>query len=188
MEQWKTIKGYEGYYQVSNLGRVRSVDRIVRSKGNSMQQRKGRILRPNQDRYGYLKIVLQKNGQKKTKMVHRLVANAFILNPHNYSQINHKDENKTNNKTENLEWCTAKYNLNYGTRTKRTAAKRSKPILQMTPDGQLIEYWPSARVAGQYGFSSSDIAAVCRGRLHIYKGCLWVYANEYKPQNKQLEK
>lgn len=188
MEEWRNIKGYENFYQVSSFGRVRSLDRIVKSKGNSLQERKGRILRPNQDRYGYLKVVLQKNSHKKTKMVHRLVANAFIPNPNHYSQVNHKDENKTNNKAENLEWCTAKYNSNYGTRTKRTASKRSKPILQMTPEGQLIEYWPSAQVAGQYGFNNSDVTAVCRGRLRIYKGCRWVYANEYKPQNKQLEK
>ncbi|MCC4492048.1 endonuclease [Limosilactobacillus reuteri] len=182
MEEWKDIKDYEGYYQISNFGHVRSVDRIVKSKGNSTQQRKGQILRPNKNRYGYLKVVLQKQGKSKTKSIHRLVATAFIPNPNNFSQINHIDECKTNNHADNLEWCTAKYNSNYGTRIGRVAKSKSRPVIQIAPNGQIIEYWPSAKEAVKRGFNDSDIAAVCRGKCQMHKGYRWIYADNYHPQ------
>ena len=118
-EIWKPIEGYEGLYEVSNTGRVRSFDRYVKYSNGQIHLHKGKVLSPIKDTDGYLQVVLHCNGKCKTIKVHRLVAQAFIPNPDNLPQINHKDEDKLNNCVENLEWCTAKYNINYGTRNIR---------------------------------------------------------------------
>lgn len=114
-EIWKDIEGYEGLYQVSNLGRVRSFDRIDRLG----RLRPGVILRPLMNTYGYIQVSFCKEGKEKKLQVHRLVAQAFIPNPEGLPQINHKDENPKNNRVDNLEWCDGKYNCNYGTRNER---------------------------------------------------------------------
>ena len=114
-EIWKPIEGYEGLYEVSNTGRVRSIDRY----DSRNHFRRGRILKLSYDTVGYLIVGLHSNGKKKTYLVHRLVAPAFIPNPDNLPQVNHRDEDKTNNRVENLEWCDSKYNLSYGTRNIR---------------------------------------------------------------------
>ena len=119
-EIWKPVIGYEGLYEVSNLGRVRSVDRLVNYSNGQIHLHKGRILSPGvTDKLGYLQVALCNNGKIKHKMVYRLVAEAFIPNPDNLPQVNHKDENAFNNCVDNLEWCTIEYNINYGTRTQK---------------------------------------------------------------------
>lgn len=118
-EIWKPVKGYEGYYEVSNLGRVRSLDRTVIDKGGRHQVKKGCIMKSRPDRQGYIIIALCKNKHYIHKCVHTLVADAFIPNPDNLPQVNHKDEVKSNNVVDNLEWCTPKYNANYGDRNKK---------------------------------------------------------------------
>ena len=105
-EVWKDVKDYEGLYQISDKGRVKS-----------LWFGKEKILKPGRDTCGYLQVNLSKNGEKKTYQVHRLVAKSFLPNPDNLSEVNHKDENKENNIVENLEFCDRKYNINYGTRT-----------------------------------------------------------------------
>lgn len=125
MEEWKDIKGYEGIYQVSSYGRIRSLDRIVERKTGNYHI-EGRILRQNDDTHGYLKVNLTKHDKKKTFKVHRLVAQAFIENPNNYECVNHKDENKQNNNIKNLEWCTKEYNNNYGTIQKRHSETKKR--------------------------------------------------------------
>lgn len=121
-EIWRDIKGYENKYQVSNLGNVRSVDVIVNNRlfnGKVISQRfKGN----NPD--SYLTVNLKLNSNSKTKFVHRLVAEAFIPNTDNLPQVNHKDECKTNNHWDNLEWCSAQYNANYGTRNDKIMKSR----------------------------------------------------------------
>jgi hypothetical protein len=120
-EIWKSIQGYEGLYEVSNFGNVRSLDRVIRSKHNGTTLRKGRILTPfYEEKKGYYQVSLSKNGKNKKHRVHRLVASAFLENPLDYTDVNHKDEDKTNNNVDNLEWCTRKYNNNYGTKPERT--------------------------------------------------------------------
>ena len=109
-EVWKDIEGYEGSYQVSTLGRIRSLDRVD-SAGN---RRRGKIMKPTKKKYGYYSISLTIRDKKKEHLVHRLVAKAFIENKEGYPIINHKDENPSNNCVDNLEWCTYKYNANYG--------------------------------------------------------------------------
>lgn len=118
-EIWKDIKGYEGLYQVSNYGRVKSLDRIHNHIYKSVCKPKfykGKIISANNNGHGYLWVVLCKNNKIMHKYIHRLVAEAFIPNPNNLPQVNHKDENMQNNCVDNLEWCTAKYNCNYGKR------------------------------------------------------------------------
>ena len=113
MEEWKEIPGYEGLYEVSNKGNVRNV-------------RRNKLLRLSKTNNRYIRVSLCKNGIKTGLTVHRLVAEAFIENPDNLPEVNHKDEDKTNNRVENLEWCDHKYNMNYGTRNiraKETAIK-----------------------------------------------------------------
>lgn len=123
-EIWKEIKNYEGYYQISNRGRVKGIVEVKKYK-------EGRILTPwsNHRGRGYLKVKLIKNGTGKYAYVHRLVAQAFIDNPNHYTEVNHKDENPKNNTVENLEWCTRKYNMSYGTiQDRRREAFRQKKI------------------------------------------------------------
>ena len=115
IEEWRDIKGYEGKYQVSNLGRVKSL--------NYNHTKKEKILSDSPNTYGYLYVNLYKNGKGKPFYIHKLVALHFIPNPNNHPIINHKDENKQNNKVSNLEWCTHEYNVNYGTRTQRASEK-----------------------------------------------------------------
>lgn len=178
-EIWRDIKNYENLYQGSNLGRARSLDTYRKGKNGSVRFCKGRILKPVTTKDGYLQVVLCKNGKKKTYYVHHLVAEAFIeipeelkhLNGTRYLQVNHKDEDKTNNNVNNLEWCDRTYNINYGTRNERC----SKPVLQYTLDGQFIREWESATEAGRNGFNQGNIAACCQGKRKSHHKFIWKY-------------
>ena len=128
-EIWKPVKGFEGYYEVSNLGRVRSVAIYVNSKNNSKRYRSERILKGILHNE-YLWVTLSKDNIKIKKRIHRLVAEVFIPNPDNLPFINHKDEVKTNNVFKNLEWCTPEYNNTYGTARSRATATLRKRILE----------------------------------------------------------
>lgn len=119
IEKWKDIKGYEGLYQVSNLGNVKRLQHEDFRCRQGYRIMKERPLTPFLNHNGYLLVRLQKNNIPKTWRVHRLVALAFLENPFNYTDVNHKDEVKTNNSVDNLEWCTRKYNNNYGTKRER---------------------------------------------------------------------
>lgn len=121
IEEWRDIEGYEGLYQISNLGRVKSLSRIAIDRRGIPHYVNERILKQAFDKNGYCLVGLHINGKIKSGKVHRLVASAFIDNPHNLPDVNHKDENKSNNNVDNLEWCTPKYNINYGTCLDRIA-------------------------------------------------------------------
>lgn len=118
-EEWRDIKGFEGLYQVSNLGNVKRIKHGGCKFGYGYRTLPERMVKQHPDYHGYKKVHLWKNNKDKPLFVHRLVAIAFIENPNNYPQINHKDEDKTNNCVSNLEWCTCKYNNNYGTKKER---------------------------------------------------------------------
>lgn len=191
-EIWKDIQGYEGLYQVSNLGRVKSLARIL----NDGRIWKEKIIKPAKSGSGYMQVTLYKNNIKKPFRIHRLVAEAFIPNPLNLPFVNHKDENKANNfvgtpennyTDGNLEWCTREYNINYGTAIERISktktgiynTKKSKTVLQLEKDGSLVRIWPSVReVERQLGYKNSNIAACCRGRYHSIYGFKWCYAKQ----------
>lgn len=173
-EVWKDIKGYENYYQVSNLGRVKGIDR-KNSRGNFV---KGRILKPNIDRDGYRTVSLQKNGKVKRLKISRLVALAFIPNQDNKPIVNHLDETKDNDKIDNLEWATAKENINYGTAIQRRAKTISIPIKVIYSDGT-YEIWESATVfAREYGNGAQQqhIVSVLKGRRQTHLGLRFEYA------------
>ena len=179
-EYWKPVVGYENLYEVSNLGRIRSFDRWVKSKNGSIRICRGRILKPYTNKDGYLCVVLSKNNKHKTYKVHRLVAEAFLPNPNNLPQVNHKDENKQNNNVENLEFCDCKYNINFGTANARRSKTISKAVVQYTLDGTFVREWPSAMDAERNGgFSSVCICMCCKGKIKSHKGFIFLYKNVY---------
>ena len=131
-EIWKPIKNYEGLYEVSNMGRVKSLERVTVGKNGRKYHVKERILKDFSDTDGYLRVNLYDNKRiQKNLKVHRLVAEAFITNPDNKPQVNHKDEVKTNNCVDNLEWITSKENNNYGTRTERAKNLLTKLLVKL---------------------------------------------------------
>ena len=144
-EVWKDIKGYEGLYQVSNMGRVKTLAHVTICKNGIMLPVKERILEPGKKRNGYLRVDLC-DGRDKTKQfyVHRLVCEAFHKNLENKPCVNHIDENRANNAASNLEWCTYRENNNHGSRTARIAKTQSKSVGQYTTDGELVKVWQSA--------------------------------------------
>lgn len=162
-EIWKDIKGYEGLYQVSNLGNVKSLC--------NNKTRKEKILKPKQ-RKGYLYVGLCKNGKVKQYLVHRLVAEHFIPNPNNLPQIDHINTNKTDNRVENLRWVTQKENSN----NPLTIDKLNKPIIQFSKDGELIKKWNSAMdVQRELGIKQTNISNCCKGKLKSVGGYIWRY-------------
>lgn len=170
-EIWKDIKGYEGLYQISNLGNVKSMYNY-RGIGN--------ILKPRLKK-GYYQIGLRKNNVRKWYAVHRLVAKTFIPNPDNLPQVNHKDENKLNNKVDNLEWCTVHYNNCYGSRLKKVAInnKLRKPIIQYDLNGNFIrEYISISEASRQNNISTGNIQSCCKGKYAQAKGYIWRYKSE----------
>lgn len=184
-EIWVDVKDYVGLYQVSNLGRVKSLDRYVNGNG-MMQLKKGKLLKLQVSKSGYLYVCLCNNGKEKLCRVNRLVAEAFLPNPDNLPQVNHKDEDKTNNSVDNLEWCDNKYNINYGTCIERRSKKMSdillnrkdlsKSVLQYTIDGEFIaEYKSTMDVKRKLGFDSGNISKCCNGKQKTYKGFIWKY-------------
>ena len=169
-EIWKPIKGYEGLYEVSNLGRVKS---LVNNKG----QYREKILKHN-IRNGYPSVTLCKNKKLKSFAIHRLVAEAFLPNPDNLPCVNHKDENRLNNFVDNLEWCTYSYNVNYGTGLKRRSITQSKPVLQYDKNGNFIKEWQSTMECGRNGYCQVHVSECCRGKRKYHKDCIWRYKNE----------
>lgn len=193
IEEWKDIEGYEGLYEISSLGRVRSLN-YNHNPGEI------RVLKPHDGRY--LRIELHKNGIRKWFSIHRLVAMAFLPNTENYPCVNHKDENPHNNCLDNLEWCTISYNTSYGngpkkawnsrrkndptsqwilksleTKQKNNANNKEKPVIQKTKDNIIINVFKSASCAANYNDSfRKQINRCCLGQRKTAHGYKWEYA------------
>ena len=179
-EEWKTINGYGGCYQISNYGNVKSIDRIVHGTSDYFQ--KGIVLKKsNNKRYDFVR--LSYSGESKIHYIHELVATYFVDNPNNYTCINHKDENKTNNYYENLEWCTQKYNANYGSRNKRIAEKLSTKVARIK-DGKIDKIYNSQADAQKDGFLQSQISKCCNGILKTHRGYEWIFITDDGVQKK----
>ena len=188
LEIWRTAvykdEIYEGLYKVSNLGKILSL--------NYHRTGKPELMNPAEDTSGYLQVGLRKNGETNLCLVHRLVAQTFIPNPENLPEVNHKDEDKTNNfvflnedgsvdkEKSNLEWKNHRDNCNHGTRNERigktsTNGKQSKKVLQLSLSGELIREYPSASECGRNGFNKGHVAACCRGEEKTHKGFRFMY-------------
>ena len=183
IEVWKTAvydgEVYERLYKVSNWGRILNL--------NYKRTGKSKLMKPGDNGYGYLKVDLSKNGETKTCYVHRLIAETFLENPENKPEVNHKDEDKTNNfvflnedgsvdkEKSNLEWVWHIDNINHGTRTERSAKTQSKPVLQLSLSGELIREWPSVNECGRNGFDKGAVSRCCNGKQKTAYGFLWMY-------------
>lgn len=177
VEEWRDIIGYEGKYQVSNCGRVKTL--------NYNNTGRERIKQLETNTKGYKKIDLYKNGEREPFLVHRLVAIAFIPNPNNFPIVNHKDENPSNNCVDNLEWCDVKYNINYGTSQERrsksiTGGKnpKSKSIICIDTNEIFTSIIEASR---KYNIDQSSITKCCKGKRKIAGGYKWAY---YKGDDK----
>jgi hypothetical protein len=188
-EIWKDIKNFEGYYQVSNLGRIRSITRKV-SVVNGSRTTKGQILKPLKTKNGYYRIDLRLNQSHNYFLIHRLVAQTFIPNPNNYPYINHKDSNPLNNNVNNLEWCTQSYNIKYAYtngNAKPTAGCFKKgciphnlsKVAQYDKQGNLIEIYASVKLASKsINRTTTSIFYCLAGRTKSCGGYIWRYAND----------
>lgn len=180
-EIWKDIEGYEGYYQVSSLGRVKSLPITYGQKYNQRPYEK--ILTPIKDAAGYYRVHLRRDGRDKRISVHRLVAIAFIDNPLNLKFVNHKDEDKTNNHANNLEWCTAKYNCNYGTAIQRRrnafVQNHGRAVDQYDMDGNFIRHFGCLRDVRFYGFNPANVHCCCTNKNGYTQtgGYKWRFSN-----------
>lgn len=181
-EIWKDVKNYEGLYQCSNLGRIKSLGNG--KSGNS----KERILKQEKNKYGYYQIRLCKDGKRKMYFVHRLVCSAFLPNPQNLPFVNHIDENPSNNTIENLEFCTAKYNNNYGKHNERVAKALSKPILQFNKQGTKIigKFNSVTQASKELNINCGHICECCNGKLKTCAGSKWLYLEDYVNRMEKL--
>ena len=196
-EIWKDITGYEGYYMVSNLGNVKSLNyNHTGTEG---------ILKAKKTSKGYLKVHLYKDGKAKDYFVHRLVATAFCENQMGYNEVNHKDENKANNCADNLEWCSRSYNCSYNDKAKKAGKKiaeklrgrkhseehnkkvaekltnhpkTSKPIIGIDKrTGLIVEFASVHEAERETGIPHSNIIKCCKGKMNSVGGFYWMYKN-----------
>ena len=184
-EIWKkvTIEPFSEYYEVSNLGRVRSIDRKVKRKNGTVYTAKGKVLLQALDGHGYPFVWMQVKENKIERHVHRLVALAFVENPKpdEYNVVNHKDENPRNNKADNLEWCTHKYNLLYGTARERGAKNKCKPFIGCDECGKIVVAYKKLDDAKLDGFEKTSVHFALHGKdrsgkenqSHLYKCLSW---------------
>lgn len=190
-EVWKDIDGFEGVYQISNLGRVKSLRRYRKSKLGKNVLIEETILNGAVDAYGYKIIGLSKNGKSHRKKIHRLIAEAFIPNSENKPQINHIDGDKLNNSIENLEWCTSSENnlhkaRNLGVGKTRDRVKSREPVLMLARNGYIYGRFDSiSEASAKTGICSNDILRVCKRNKYKKSAgtCIWRFEKEVITKN-----
>ena len=172
----KPVRGYEGFYEVSSFGKVFSMDRSVRIPNGKILHFKGREIKSSISTSGYLVVGLHKDGKQHMRYIHRLVAEAFIPNIDNYDQVNHKNEVKTDNRVDNLEWCNGKYNSNYGTGKERARAKRGNPVCCYKDNILIHSFKSETEAARKFMVSVTSISAALRkGEPYTCRGYYWKY-------------
>lgn len=187
VEVWKDVVGYEGYYEVSNLGNIRSLDRDTTMEFRGSKRTnpfKGKVLKFGITTTGYYQVNLYCNGKGTWKRVHRIVAEAFIENLNGKECVNHIDENKLNNNVENLEWVTVRENCLHGTKPQKQRISASIPVVAYDLDDNIIKTFDSAKDASVY-FGGSEksrgnISKAIKGKVKTAFGYKWKYV---QPQN-----
>lgn len=184
VEIWKPVRDFEDLYEVSNLARVRSTEitqeRISKNGYFYIYHRRMKLLSYFTTNKGYIAVHLYKDSKQFNKSLHRLVAEAFVPNPDNLPEINHKDENKANNLPSNLEWSSRSYNINYGTGNERRVRTTSHSIEQLTLDGKHIAYYKSLSEAERMSngkISKQSISQVLKGKNKTAGRYLWRYCD-----------
>lgn len=179
-EEWRPVLGYEGLYEVSSLGRVRSLDRRreVSDTCKTPCFYPSRIKKFVYRKDGRVYVTLCKNGRKHPYGVHRLVAQAFLPNPNNYPEVNHINETPSDNRLVNLEWCSIEYNRNYGTRAQRIAYALSRSCIAIYPDGATVWFSGIHEASKITGINYRNIHAVCQGKRQHAGGIAWKFADE----------
>lgn len=184
MEIWQNVEGFEGLYKVSSKGRIKS---LGNGKSTDTRTKVERIMSQRVKSNGYMQSKLHKNGEQKHLLVHRVVAKAFLLNPENKPEVNHKDGDKTNNEVSNLEWSTSSENQKNAFAIGLQKARRGKyhsqsiPINQLEKDGAFVKRWDSlGDVVRELGFNKTGITGCCKKRpkYNTAYGYKWEYANE----------
>lgn len=177
-EVWKSIDGYDGYYEVSNLGNIRSVDRCVIASNGAKKYFKGQQLKTWHSHNGYVLCNLKKNGKSKTVRVNRIVAQTFIPNPYNHPVINHINFDKDDNCVDNLEWCSHKYNINYT--YNNCMSKSQKHVLKLDPYTLQVldEYISLADAARNNNCYFQNISRCCYNKDYKCGGYKWRFAND----------
>ena len=181
-EKWKPVPGFEGLYEASTEGRIRSVDRIIKMYNGGEWVRKGAVRRTTLNHSGYLRLSLCKEGIQYPFTVHRLIAKTWLENPENLPEVNHKNENKIDNRVSNLEWCDRGYNIHYGTFGDRVSVSNSRPVTQYTLEGdRLMTFYGSREAERRLGITNQSINLCCLGRRQQAGGFRWKYADDKTP-------
>lgn len=184
-EIYKPIKGYENLYKISNLGNIKSIDRvehIITENKDYFRIKKGKVLKKTINTNGYYYITLHgEDGTLKTVAIHRLVANNFLDNPNSLKCVNHKDENKLNNNVNNLEWCTYEYNNNYGTKVERLKHSnnwRSRQIVMIDCDGNIINEYTSINSVKDDGYDVGAVFRCLNNKQKTHKNKIFKYKED----------
>lgn len=188
-EIWKDIPDCEGIYQCSTKGRIKTLSRLIQGKNGTVYYTKDKILK-QYIKNGYCCVSLCKDKKYKFTTVNYLVAKTFIFNddPGHKTEVNHKNEIKTDNRIENLEWCSRAYNNNYGTKRERLSSAASLPVVQLAEDNKIVKIYDSGTIAGRnFGYSQESISACCIGKLKHTGGYKWVYLKDYIPHLTEKE-
>lgn len=186
-ELWKSVgifRGvdFTGYYEVSTFGRVRSLDRYVNTP-SGRRLCHGAILNLHPSKRGvakgYVTVHLRRDGVVIETGLHRLVATVFIPNPSNLPEVNHKDENPSNNRVDNLEWCTRLYNVNYGSHNQKIANSKKIPVVQLNYNGEIVKIWDCAKDADKCGYQDSKISDCMKNKRKVHGNSVWIYKRDY---------